>query len=122
MTTILALLLGAAWRRWFGAERPSWAFPGFRAMQIVAGILTLGILCYLAGGSFWRAPLIALLATGWLIERAQSIPVVWEGWFRLDALLGPRFPAITPAFTGWTTYAEATAGALVWAIAVGVFA
>lgn len=48
MTIIFAVLLGAAWRRWFGSERPGWAFTGYRAMQVASGI---GVLALVSGPS-----------------------------------------------------------------------
>jgi len=38
---VIAAVLGAAWRRWFGSERPSWAHTGYRATQIIAGMAVL---------------------------------------------------------------------------------
>ena len=126
MTTValvLAIVCGAAWRRWWGSTPALW-WPwkrangdgiGYRATQAVAGAVALAGLCWWAGSPWWLAVLTGGLATGFLAERAQSLPIVWEMWDRLDWLV--RLPRL-PFFTGWTTYAEATCGALVWALVV----
>lgn len=41
---LAAALIGAAWRRWFGSARPSWAWPGSRATHIAAGFAVLALL------------------------------------------------------------------------------
>ncbi len=46
MTFIISILLGAAWRRWFGSARPEWAFVGYRAFQVGSGIGGADIRCH----------------------------------------------------------------------------
>jgi hypothetical protein len=62
VTLLLAFLAGAAWRRWFGSARPDWAFPGYRGMQVCAGI---GV-CSLIAGASVLALACAALAVGWM--------------------------------------------------------
>ena len=117
MTFTLAIILGAVWRRWWGDERPAWAFPGFRATQAVTGFVTLFGICLLAGHSWWSAAIRAGLALGFLTTMAESVPHIWRGWEWIDAKvigLRSRFRLVN----GFTTYSEMTAGAAVWSIAI----
>jgi hypothetical protein len=111
----LSALAGGAWRRWWGDERPAYAFRGFRALQASAGVLALGLFCYLAGAPIWLAAVKAGLAIGFLTTMAESIPHIWRAWEAADYRWGtPRWGRM---LTGYTAYAEATCGAVVWAIA-----
>jgi hypothetical protein len=114
---LVAILLGAAWRRWFGSARPGWAFPGYRAMQVAAGI---GALAFLAGPS-WMSLACAGAAIGfmtlpisvsrapflWLVNRAPWLPTT-------DHLPHPWKPMLQ----GPEPWAEAFQGAALWALAV----
>lgn len=62
MTLLLAAIVGAAWRRWFGSARPGWAFPGYRAMQVCVGIG----LCALVAGPSLASLVCAGAAIGWM--------------------------------------------------------
>lgn len=118
MTIALAILAGAIFRRWWGDARPSWAFPGFRGLQALGGLLALFALCLWAGTAWPLAALKAGLAIGFLTAVAQSIPHVWQAFDWLDGRLPRGLPKLGRWFTGWTTYSEATAGALVFAVAI----
>jgi len=114
----LAAVLGGLWRRWWGDERPSYAFPGFRALQASLGVLALAGCCYLAGASWWLAAAKAGLAIGFLTTMAESVPHIWRAWEAVDYRFGtPRWGRM---LTGYTAYAEATCGAAVWAIAAAL--
>ena len=67
MTILLAVILGAAWRRWLGSERPSWAHPGYRATQIIAGIIVLSVVQVVDGSWIFRAILDSSLAIGFML-------------------------------------------------------
>lgn len=115
----LAALLGAAWRRWWGDARPSWAFPGFRALQACIGLCALFCLCMWAGHSWWASAIRAALAIGFLTAVAQSIPHVWWAWEWVNLKVGglnSRYRLID----GFTTWAEMTAGAIVFGLAVWI--
>ena len=120
MTTIsivLAIILGAAWRRMFGSDRPDWAFPGYRGLQALGGLLVLFALCLWTGTAWPLSALKAGLAIGFLTAYGQSIPHVWAAWDWLDGRM--RLPRLWGTEGGaWTAYSEATAGACVWLIAV----
>ena len=119
LTIILTVLAGAAWRRNWGDVRPSWAFPGFRAAQAVTGFTVLLAVCILAGHPWWSAAIRSGLALGFLTAMAQSIPHVWAAFDWIDGKLPKGLPKQWP-FDGWTTYAEATSGAIVFGIAVAL--
>ena len=117
LATALAFLAGGLWRRWWGTERPSYAFPGYRAVQASLGVLALVLLGRMAGDSWGLAAVRAGGCVGFL-----SLPIAisraWaeRPWLWIERRYGtPRWP---PWFDGWTTYAEATAGALVFGIAM----
>lgn len=114
---IIAALLGAVWRRWFGDERPSWAHPGFRATQVVVGMAVLFGLGLLTGESHWRAAVDAGLAIGWLtLPIKVSLFGSTQFWRWLDGhvSLRSRFRWLD----GYTTKAELTTGAVVWSAAI----
>jgi hypothetical protein len=117
---ILAIVAGAVWRRWWGDERPSWAFPGFRALQAVVGFGALFGICIAKGIFLPDAAIRAGLALAFLTFCAQSIPHVWAAWDWIDGWLPRGLPKLGRWFTGWTTFSEATAGAVVWAIGVSL--
>lgn len=68
---VIAAILGAAWRRWWGSARPQFAKnpdgsdrPGYRAFQAIAGVIVLAILCAeLIGGPF-KNTIYALALSG----------------------------------------------------------
>ena len=112
---VILPLLGGAWRRWWGSERPSWAPGGYRAAQAIAGALILTGLLLLLGQPLWYAGIKAVLAIAFLAESAQSLPFVWHMWDDIDSRW--QLPKLGRWFTGHTTYAEATCGALVFGLA-----
>lgn len=111
-----AVVLGAVWRRWWGDERPAWAYRGYRLAQAVIGIAALALLALGAGHPWWGALIRALMAIGLLASAAQCVPIIWKAWDEADRRFG--LPRLGRMFDGWTTYAEATAGALIWALAL----
>ena len=112
----VALVLGAFWRRWWGAERPSWAFPGYRITQGVVGIAMVFGLALLAGHSWWIAGIRGALAIAFMSSVAMAIPHVWDAWAWIENNIGT--PKLGRWFAGHTTYAEATCGAVVFLFAV----
>lgn len=119
MIVLAAVVLGAVWRRWWGDARPSWAFGGYRALQAAIGVAALATLCLVAGHEWWSATIRAGVAIGFLAAMAESIPHVWRAWEWIDAeVIGLR--SRHRLVDGYTTYAEAMAGGLVWAIAVAL--
>ena len=107
---IPALLLGAAWRRWFGSARPGWAFPGYRFMQIAAGWVVLALLQVAAGDYFWRCTLDSALALGFM-----TLPVSFSRqpfvWLR-KKIDPPKMWGTM--LNGPEPWAEALQGAVVW--------
>lgn len=117
--TLLAFILGAAFRRWLGSARPSWAFTGYRAAQIGAGFLVLLSLCAFAS---WDTPLWNLAKAAAVIG-FMTLPVFisrrpfeflaeWlerKGW--LPVTRGPILQGAAP-------WGEVMQGALLWLIAV----
>lgn len=111
---LLAVLAGAAWRRWYGSARPSWAFPGYRGLQIAVGIAALASMCWVAGDQWWRALAVGAAAVGfmtlpikvsrrpfeWLMERINP-PKMWG-----TMLSGPA------------PWSEALQGAALWTTAI----
>lgn len=117
MTYLIGAVLGALWRRWWGSERPSWAFSGYRATQAVVGLALLFLLGLWTGEAWWRAALDAGLAIGWL-----TLPIkislfghtqFWE-WLDSKVTLPDWWES------GYTTYAEASGGALVFLLATSI--
>src|SRR5262245_58185490 len=119
---LVALLAGACWRRWWGDERPAWAFPGYRWLQAGAGVALLLGLGLLMKEPLWRAALEAALVIGWL---ASPIKLSLFGftqfflWLSMRVRLprGVRIGTTTLpdgttipryALDGYTTYAEAS--------------
>lgn len=119
LSIVLAALAGAAWRRWWGAARPSWAFPGYRAMQAVVGCALLGPLCWWATGAAVPTALRVACAIALLASAARCVPAIWDATIWVDEKVGgiPRFGTW---FDGPVAYAEALAGAAIWATAVAV--
>lgn len=117
MIYFAAIVLGAAWRRWWGSERPAWAFPGYRAMQAGVGVLLLCVLGLLTKEPVWRAALDAGLAIGFLsLPIKVSLYPFTKFWLWVDTRWGtPRL--LGSWLTGYTTYAELTGGAAVWFLA-----
>lgn len=112
----LSALLGAAWRRWWGDERPAWAPPGYRAAQAAIGFAMLAAICILAGHAWWGALLRSALALAFMAAMAESIPHIWRAWDWVDSRWSMR--SRWRLFDGYTTKAELTAGAVVWSGAV----
>lgn len=115
-----AAVLGAAWRRWFGSARPSWAFPGYRFMQIAAGFAVLFGLCQLSGDSGWFAAVKSGAVIGFMTMpiRYSRRPFEW---------ITERFPLPTtgnlphpwkPMLQGPAPWAEALQGMCLWPLAV----
>lgn len=125
----LAFVLGGAWRRWWGGDPPpaSWwpwrSASGdarlYRALQAVVGVAALVLLGRLAGDSWLLAAGRAGLVIGFL-----SLPIAisraWAEWPWLWIERQWGTPRWGRWFTGWTTYVEASSGALVWAVAMVV--
>lgn len=113
MTILIALLAGACWRRWFGSERPGWAFPGYRAMQVAAGVAALFLLAWLS-----TTPAVAILLAGGAIGfmtlpiSVSRAPFVWFA----DRLPLPTIPYVS----GSAEWAEVFQGALIFAGAIAL--
>lgn len=96
----LAALLGATWRRWWGSERPDWAFPGYRGMQAVAGAVVL----WLVGANMVLAvAAIAFMASPikytrrpfeWITERLP-LPTTKNDWLNGPAPWAEVFQGAT---------------------------
>jgi uncharacterized membrane protein YhhN len=99
MITILAIIVGAAWRRWFGSH-----LYGERWMKVMAGIAALGLLLLAAGHDPLFAGIAAAAIIGWFtVEHGNwmdmgTMPVVDVGY--LDRVL----PRILPWQNGSTHY------------------
>src|SRR6185369_392050 len=109
---VAALFLGAAWRRWFGSERPSWAYPGYRATQVALGFIVLALLQVIVGDPFWRCALDSGIAIGFMtlpisisrqpflwITKKLPLPTTKNDW-----LNGPE------------PWAEVLQGAVLWGL------
>lgn len=118
MIVLSAAIIGAAYRRWWGTKRPSWAFPGYRGLQAAAGLAALFWLCVFAGNVWWLAALKSALTIGFLAQRAQSLPIIWDAWKSLSEWLGRR--GSHWLVFHWTEFAEAMAGAIVWTLVVSL--
>lgn len=115
----IAIVAGICWRRWWGDERPSWAFPGFRATQAIIGFLALFGICVWAGHPWWESAIRSAIALAFITSMAESIPHIWRAWEWIDAKvigLNSRYRLID----GYTTYAEMTCGAFVWGVAISI--
>lgn len=128
MTLVLAIVLAAAlgglWRRWWGEKPASW-WPwkrangdgiGYRGAQAALGLAALAGAALLAGAPWWLAAAKAAAGIGFLTACAQSVPHVWIAWAWLERRV--PLPYWRPWLDGYTTFAEITAGALVFAAAV----
>jgi hypothetical protein len=115
---LLALIAGVAWRRWWGDERPSWAYPGYRATQALSGWAVLFLLCVIADpGDILRNAARAALVIGFMsLPIRVSMYGFTDFWKWVDERVGT--PKLGRWFTGYTTYAEATQGAALWLLAV----
>lgn len=105
----LAIILGAAWRRWFGDERPSWAFPFYRGVQVIVGILAMWAL-----NPTWVGLAAAGISVGICTLPIQYFRPIWWMWQEIDARFG--VPNLGRLFYQYTNYAESTQGALVFAL------
>lgn len=112
----LAIVCGSAWRRFWGSERPSWAFPGYRAVQASLGVLALVMLGRMAGDSWVISGARAAIVIGFLSTMAESVPHVWRAWEEVYIRWG--VPNLGPWLRDWTAWAELTAGALVFGLAM----
>lgn len=120
---VLAALVGAAWRRWWGDvpavwwpwKRPNGDGIGYRAMQAVAGLLLLGLILLAAGAPVWKAAVASACTIGYLTAVARSIPHIWIAteWLEQRGWL----PRLGRMLTGYTAWGEAFAGAAGWMIA-----
>lgn len=138
-SVIVSIFVGAAWRRWFGSERPDfvkysldpWWRKKFgiwrpdrgapwRAMQIVLGIVVLAILNRWAGDTLLRCVVDAVAAVGFMTLpiAVSRQPFVW-------AVQRLRLPTTEKLPHPWKTmlqgpepWAEAVQGGLIWSIAV----
>ena len=111
---LIAALLGASWRRWFGSERPSWAWAGYRATQIAAGFIVLALLQVVRGDPFWRCALDSALAVGFMtlpISISRQ-PVLWV----TDRLPLPMTK--NDWLNGPEPWAEVFEGAVLWGLAI----
>lgn len=107
----LAIILGAIWRRWWGDERPSWAFPGFRGMQFAVGVLALAAL-----NPTWLGLATAVIAIVIVTLPIRFFRPIWWAWEQIDSRWG--VPNLGRWFYQHTNYAEATQGALIFALAM----
>lgn len=138
LAALLAVLLGAAWRRWFGSERPKWMRPvdawwrdlfgiwrpdkgaPWRAMQIVLGIVALAVLNRWAGDTLLRCVVDAAAAVGFMTLpiAVSRQPFVWAVQ-RLRLPTTEKLPhPWKPMLQGPEPWAEAVQGGLLWSIAV----
>ena len=119
-TIIAAVLIGAAWRRWFGSARPSWAFTGYRALQVVAGISTLALICLLNGDLKFESAIKAGVAIGFMTLPIQYSrqPFVWLAR-QLNLPTTESLPhPWKPMLQGAEPWGEAIQGACVWSAAI----
>lgn len=124
LAVVLAILAGAAWRRWWGWLPASW-WPwkrangdgiGYRAFQAVVGFVTLALILWLAAGAkIESAAIVSGIVLGFLSSIAQSVPHIWKLWELIDGKI--KLPRFGTLIDGWTCYAELTCGAFVWVIA-----
>lgn len=102
------------WRRWWGDERPAWAPAGYRAIQAVVGFALL-FACVWGAFPWWEAAIRSALALAFITTCAESIPHIWRAWEWVDARWSLR--SRWRLLDGYTTKAELTCGAAIWAIA-----
>lgn len=121
--TLLALVLGAAWRRWYGSARPGWAFPGYRGLQVLAGFSVLGLLQIPTGDYLWRCALDSALAIGFMTLPIRYSRRPFE--FISEWLVARGLPTTARLPHPWKTMlqgpapiSEALQGGLLWFVAV----
>jgi hypothetical protein len=117
---LLAALLGAAYRRWFGSARPSWAWTGYRATQIGAGFLVLAGLNWLTEDVWWRCLLDSGLAVGFMTLpiHISRRPFEWIAQnLNLPVTDGLKDPYRT-WLNGYAPWSEVFQGATLWMLAV----
>lgn len=115
----LAALVGAAWRRWFGSARPSWAWTGYRATQIAAGFIVLALIQVVRGDPFWRCALDSGLAIGFMTLpiAVSRQPFVWLAR-QLNLPTTANLPhPFKPWLQGPEPWAEAIQGMTLWTLA-----
>lgn len=116
MIYLLAIVLGAAWRRWWGSERPSWAFTGYRAMQAAAGFAVLFLfLCLQA--KWWVAAILAGIGIGFM---TLPISISRRPFERVMEKINP--PNLGTWLSGPAPWGEVLEGAVVWGLLVGLTA
>ena len=115
LALLAAVIVGAAWRRWFGSERPRWAWTGYRAAQITAGAILLGLLCWGAGDAWWRALIDTAAAMVVMTVSAHTRdPFIWIAEkLHLPKMWGDFLDGPAP-------WAEALQGATLWSVAVAI--
>ncbi|MCW5615886.1 MAG: hypothetical protein KIT32_12265 [Rhodocyclaceae bacterium] len=106
MTLAVAIVLGAIWRRWWGDERPPWAFPGYRGVQFAAGVV-----CLYALHPTWLGLGMAIAAVVIATLPIKFFRPIWWAWDRVPV------PNLGRWFYQPTNYAEATQGALIFGLA-----
>jgi len=117
---LIALLLGAAWRRWFGSARADWAYPGYRFMQIAAGFVVLALIQVVRGDLFWRCALDSALAIGFMTLPIQYSrqPFVWLAR-QLNLPTTESLPhPWKPMLQGPEPWGEALQGMCLWTLAI----
>lgn len=130
---ILAVFAGAAWRRWFGSDRPRWVKSidawwrqlfviwrpdrgaPYRGAQIALGAIVLTALCYWNGDQWWRAPLETAAAIIIMTASAHTRdPFIWIAEkLRLPKMWGTFLDGPAP-------WSEALQGATLWTLAVAL--
>ncbi len=111
---LLAAVVGGIYRRWWGSPQPSWYRhkdgtdrDGWRAIQVAVGVSTF----FLLNGFDYVALIFAVTAA---ILLSLSPWTTWGFWWNLWRKLDGWTPNLGRWFTGWSTYAEASQGAIVW--------
>lgn len=119
MPALIAALLGAAWRRWFGSARAEWAYPGYRATQVVSGFCVLAFIQFVQGEALWRCALDGAIAIGFMTLpiHISRRPFEWVAErLHLPTTDGMNHPWKT-MLQGPAPWAEVMQGATLWALA-----
>lgn len=121
---IAAILMGAAWRRWWGSASPEW-WPwrkangetiGLRGTQFAAGFIVLALIQVVRGDPFWRCALDSALAVGFM---TLPIAVSRQPFVCLMKKLNPPKMWGT-MLNGPEPWAEVAQGMCLWGLAVAV--